>query len=60
MFVFLCFTFRLGEIVRNHFEIAGDEAKDSRVMIFSQYRDSVAEIVSSLNGVSPMIKVGMC
>ena len=44
---------KLLDIVAAHFTALG---KNSRVMIFSQYRDSVADIVATLNQ-CPLIKV---
>jgi ERCC4-related helicase len=58
---------RLVGLVINHFvshqskmdnaRAAGEPKTETRVMIFSQFRDSVDEIVSHLNQHNPMIKV---
>ncbi|XP_015904384.2 Fanconi anemia group M protein homolog isoform X1 [Parasteatoda tepidariorum] len=45
---------KLLEVVLNHFRTIDD--KNTRVMIFSQYRDSVHEIVDMLNLHQPMVK----
>ncbi|GFR04332.1 fanconi anemia group M protein, partial [Trichonephila clavata] len=48
---------KLLEVVLKHFKNRNDApVKDTRVMIFSQYRDSVQEITDMLNFYKPMIK----
>ncbi|KAF8766692.1 Fanconi anemia group M protein like [Argiope bruennichi] len=47
---------KLLEVVLQHFNCV-NKVKDTRVMIFSQYRDSVQEITDMLNHYKPMIKV---
>jgi hypothetical protein len=47
---------RLKEIVLEHFQKAEKEGRPTRVMIFSQYRDSVNEIVALLEEYAPLIK----
>ncbi|XP_035213323.1 Fanconi anemia group M protein-like, partial [Stegodyphus dumicola] len=47
---------KLQEVVLNHFRSYKDSAQGTRVMVFSQYRDSVQEIVEMLNRHQPMIK----
>jgi len=44
---------KLSEIVQKHFEVKGEE---TRVMIFSQFRDSVEEIVEYLKKNGQLIK----
>ncbi len=56
---------KLEEIIVKHFETAKEKMADkssqtplnTRVMIFSQYRDSVQEITSILNKHQPLVKV---
>ncbi|CAG5134268.1 unnamed protein product, partial [Candidula unifasciata] len=48
---------RLEEIVVDHFKTFEKKGDATRVMIFSQYRDSVQEIASILNQHQPLIKV---
>lgn len=48
--------FKLREIVVDHFQRAEKEGRPTRVMIFSQYRDSVHEIVALLEQHNPLIK----
>lgn len=48
--------FKLREIVVEHFQRAQKEGQETRVMIFSQYRDSVHEIVALLEEFAPLIK----
>ena len=50
---------KLKEIVLEHFQNAEKEGRPTRVMIFSQYRDSVNEIVALLEEYTPLIKA-MC
>ena len=47
---------KLREIVLEHFQRAQNEDRQTRVMIFSQYRDSVNEIVALLEEFAPLIK----
>ncbi|GBM78806.1 Fanconi anemia group M protein, partial [Araneus ventricosus] len=47
---------KLLEVVLRHFNCVNKD-KNTRVMIFSQYRDSVQEIKDMLNHYKPMIKV---
>ncbi|GFX16942.1 fanconi anemia group M protein homolog [Trichonephila clavipes] len=48
---------KLLEVILKHFKNRNDApVKDTRVMIFSQYRDSVQEITDMLNFYKPMIK----
>ncbi|CAL1284344.1 unnamed protein product [Larinioides sclopetarius] len=47
---------KLLEVVLRHFNCVNKD-KNTRVMIFSQYRDSVQEITDMLNHYKPMIKV---
>ena len=47
---------KLKEIVLEHFQKAEKEGRPTRVMIFSQYRDSVNEIVALLEEYTPLIK----
>lgn len=47
---------KLQEIVLEHFQRAQREGRETRVMIFSQYRDSVHEIVALLDQHAPLIK----
>ncbi|KAI9552091.1 hypothetical protein GHT06_022428 [Daphnia sinensis] len=47
---------KLKEIVLEHFQQAEKENRPTRVMIFSQYRDSVNEIVALLEEYAPLIK----
>ncbi|KAI9597587.1 hypothetical protein BDF19DRAFT_433851 [Syncephalis fuscata] len=57
---------RLISLVRNHFEqheqelkesgAIGSERRDTRIMIFSEYRDSVSELVDVLNAHRPLIR----
>ncbi|XP_032791668.2 Fanconi anemia group M protein homolog [Daphnia magna] len=47
---------KLKEIVLEHFQQAEKENRQTRVMIFSQYRDSVNEIVALLEEYAPLIK----
>lgn len=47
---------KLREIILEHFQRAQGEGTETRVMIFSQYRDSVYEIVALLEEHAPLIK----
>ncbi|TRY61353.1 hypothetical protein TCAL_01790 [Tigriopus californicus] len=48
---------RLREMVLDHFKAKQAEGLDTKVMIFSQYRDSVQEITACLHFHRPLIKV---
>ena len=48
---------KLSSIVLAHFRQKRRENESTRVMIFSQYRDSVQEISACLNAYKPLIKV---
>ncbi|KAH9507200.1 hypothetical protein Btru_056611 [Bulinus truncatus] len=48
---------RLEEIVVKHFKDFEKKSLETRVMIFSQYRDSVHQITSILNQHQPLVKV---
>jgi len=47
---------KLGEILIEHFKRMAATGKSSRVIVFSQYRDSVAEIVLLLRTLEPMVR----
>jgi ERCC4-related helicase len=47
---------KLCEILKEHFERARACSKSSRAIVFSQYRDSVSEIVTVLESYKPMIR----
>ncbi|KAI8055616.1 hypothetical protein BDF22DRAFT_671143, partial [Syncephalis plumigaleata] len=57
---------RLISIIRGHFEqherqlkesgAIGSECRDTRVMVFSEYRESVSELVDVLNAYQPLIR----
>ncbi|KAJ2315017.1 3'-5' DNA helicase [Coemansia sp. RSA 2705] len=47
---------RLLEIVRTHFDKHGAEGGSTRIIVFSQYRGSVSEIVSVLDRLRPVAK----
>ena len=47
---------KLREIVLEHFRRAGEDKAETRVMIFSQYRDSVEEIAAIFKDHEPLIK----
>jgi ERCC4-related helicase len=46
---------KLGEILQQHFERANATGKSSRAIVFAQFRDNVAEIVTSLEKYKPII-----
>lgn len=48
---------KLKEVVLEHFHKMKRDNVETRVMIFSQYRDSVQEITACLHKYRPMIKV---
>jgi ERCC4-related helicase len=48
---------RLREMVLEHFRTKESEGVATRVMIFSQYRDSVQEITACLHAHRPLVKV---
>jgi Fanconi anemia group M protein len=47
---------KLGDILTEHFRRATAAGKSSRVIVFSQFRDSVAEIVLLLRTLEPMVR----
>lgn len=47
---------KLREILMEHFERARATEKSSRAIVFSQFRDSVSEIVDLLKGSQPLIR----
>ena len=48
---------RLRDMVLEHFRKKQAENEATRVMIFSEYRDSVREITACLHAYKPLIKV---
>ena len=49
---------KLRDMVLEHFRSKEKEGEETtRVMIFSQYRDSVQEITACLHGYRPLVKV---
>jgi ATP-dependent DNA helicase MPH1 len=48
---------KLRDMVLDHFKVKQKEDIATRVMIFSQYRDSVQEITAMLHMYKPLVKV---